>query len=229
LWSFVPTKADNLLVAEEHMKTYGDAWVWWAFAPVGRLVLGFVIGQHDQAYADRWLQPVAWVTDETVPFFTSDQWPAYTQALLNVYGEGYGPPRCGTRGRYPKPRQRPRADRWYAQVIMHRTKGRITAMDTPIVLGDPAEITARWTQSPVSRTSNTSFVERDHLTQRQQLPFCVTSSELAPPVTHGRIHPGFWISPAMVPHHSGNGCWPDRSRLDHGRMALVPGLTAVLG
>lgn len=168
LWSFVHTKEEHLLIAKEYAKTYGDAWVWLAFAPVWRLVLGFVIGKHDQAYADRLLQQVAWVTDETVPFFTSDQWPAYTQALLNVYGEWYCPPRRGTRGRYPKPRQRPRADLLYAQVIKHRTKGRITAIDTKIVFGDPVEITARLAQSPASRTINTSFVERDNLTQRQQ-------------------------------------------------------------
>ena len=90
--------------------------MWWAFAPVWRWVLGFVIGKQDQTYADRWVEQVAWVTDETVPFFTSDQWPAYTQALLKVYGEGYYPPRRGTRGRFPKPRRRPRSDLLYAQV-----------------------------------------------------------------------------------------------------------------
>ena len=87
LWSFIHTKQENLPGAKQYADTYGDAWVWLAFAPVWRLVLGFVIGKHDQASADRLLEQVAWVTDETVPFFTSDQWPAYTQALLATYGE----------------------------------------------------------------------------------------------------------------------------------------------
>ena len=168
LWSFIHTKEEHLPGAQEYFKTYGDAWVWLAFAPVWRLVLGLVIGKHDQTYADRLLQQVAWVTDETVPFFTSDQWPAYTQALLNVYGEWYCPPRQGTRGPHPQPRQRPRADLLYAQVIKQRRKGRIVGIRTAIIFGTPDVVVARLAQSPVSQTINTSFVERDNLTQRPQ-------------------------------------------------------------
>lgn len=97
LWSFIHTKQENLPGAKDYVETYGDAWVWLAFAPVWRLGLGFVIGKHDQTSADRLLEQVAWVTDDTVPFFTSDQWPAYTQALLKVYGEGYCPARRDAR------------------------------------------------------------------------------------------------------------------------------------
>ncbi|QQS54132.1 MAG: helix-turn-helix domain-containing protein [Candidatus Competibacteraceae bacterium] len=168
LWSFIHTKQENLPGAKEYVETYGDAWVWLAFAPVWRLILGFVIGKHDQTQADRLVEQVASVTDETVPFFTSDQWPAYTQALLNMYGEWYCPPRCGTRGPHPKPRRRPHADLLYAQVIKHRRGGRITAISTQVVFGDRATVAARLAQSPVSQTINTSFVERDNLTQRQQ-------------------------------------------------------------
>ncbi|MBK8754265.1 MAG: hypothetical protein IPL99_22675 [Candidatus Competibacteraceae bacterium] len=56
----------------------------------------------------------------------------------------------------------------YAQVIKQRTGGRITAISTHVVFGDPAVVAARLAQSPVSQTINTSFVERDNLTQRQQ-------------------------------------------------------------
>jgi hypothetical protein len=87
LWSFIHTKQENLPGAKQYADPYGDAWVWLAFAPVWRLVLGFVIGKHDPASADRWLEPVVWVTDGTPPFFTSDQWSAYPQALLMAYGE----------------------------------------------------------------------------------------------------------------------------------------------
>lgn len=77
-------------------------------------------------------------------------------------------PRGGTRGPHPKPRRRPRADLLYAQVIKQRTRGRITAVYTDVVFGDRAAVTARLAQSSVSHTFNTSFVERDNLTQRQQ-------------------------------------------------------------
>lgn len=168
LWGFIHTKQENLAGAKEYLDTYGDAWVWLAFAPVWRLVLGFVIGHHDQTQADRLVEQVAWVTDDTIPFFTSDQWPTYPPALLKIYGEWYCPPRRGTRGPHPKPRRRPRADLLYAQVIKHRTGGRITAISTAVIFGDPAAVAARLTHSPVSQTINTSFVERDNLTQRQQ-------------------------------------------------------------
>ncbi|CDH46896.1 hypothetical protein BN874_640014 [Candidatus Contendobacter odensis Run_B_J11] len=87
------TKQENLPGAKDYVETDGDAWVWLAFAPVWRLVLGFVIGKPDQTSADRLLKQVAWVTDDTVPFFTSDPWPAYTQALssckFSCDGEGW--------------------------------------------------------------------------------------------------------------------------------------------
>jgi transposase-like protein/IS1 family transposase len=87
LWSFVHTKEGHLPGAKLYCATYGDAWVWIAFAPVWRLVLAFVIGKRDQASADLLLARVAHVTDDHIPFFTSDQLPAYKQALLKAYGE----------------------------------------------------------------------------------------------------------------------------------------------
>lgn len=39
LWSFVHTKEDHLSFARLYDETYGDAWVWVAFAPLWRLVL----------------------------------------------------------------------------------------------------------------------------------------------------------------------------------------------
>jgi hypothetical protein len=41
LWSFVHTKEQNLFVAKLACETYGDAWVWVAFAPIWRLVVAF--------------------------------------------------------------------------------------------------------------------------------------------------------------------------------------------
>jgi len=73
LWSFVHTKEAHLPGAKIYCDTYGDAWVWIAFAPVWRLVLAFVIGKRDQAGADLLLARVAHVTDDAIPFFPSDQ------------------------------------------------------------------------------------------------------------------------------------------------------------
>ena len=167
LWSFVHTKEAHLPGAKIYCDTYGDAWVWIAFAPVWRLVLAFVIGKRDQAGADLLLARVAHVTDDTMPLFTSDQLPAYRHALLHTYGEWYQPQRQGSRGAYPKPRRRPLPSLQYAQVVKRREGGRLMHVSTRVVFGTPEAVAARLAHSPVSSTVNTSFVERDNLTQRQ--------------------------------------------------------------
>jgi IS1 family transposase/transposase-like protein len=167
LWSFVHTKEGHLLCAKIDCATYGDAWVWLAFAPVWRLVVAFVVGKRTQPSADLLLDRVKAVTDQHIPFFTSDQLPEYTDALLHAYGTWYQPTRQGDRGRYPKPRRVPRPDLLYAQVVKVREKGRVIEVHSKVIFGAPATVAAHIAASPVSATINTSFVERDNLTQRQ--------------------------------------------------------------
>jgi IS1 family transposase len=167
LWSFVHTKEQNLPFAKVYKETYGDAWVWIAFAPVWRLVLAFVVGKRDQENANLLLERVSYVTDEHIPLFTSDQLPEYRTALLHVYGTWYQPQRKGDRGRHPKPRQKPLPGLLYAQVVKVREKGRVVEVGSKVVFGDPEAIAARLEASPVSNSINTSFIERDNLTQRQ--------------------------------------------------------------
>ena len=71
-WSFVHTQEQNLAAARQWDETYGDAWVWVAFAPGWRLVVAFVVGQRTQEQANWLLDRVVYVTDDRVPFFTSD-------------------------------------------------------------------------------------------------------------------------------------------------------------
>ena len=167
LWSFVHTKDQNLPMAQQWCETDGDAWVWVAFAPEWRLVVGFVVGQRTQAQANLLLERVVYVTDDHVPFFTSDQWPGYPSALLHAYGEWYQPERQGTRGRYPAPRCRPPPNLLYAQVVKRREKGRVVEVTRKRVWGSADELQARLAASATSTTINTSFVERDNLAWRE--------------------------------------------------------------
>lgn len=167
LWSFVHTKEHNLLAAKSYQDSYGDAWVWIAFAPVWRLVLAFVVGKRNQDSANLLLERVVYVTNDELPLFTSDQLPEYRTALLNTYGLWDQPLRNGERGRFPKPRLVPCSGLLYAQVVKVRQKGRVVEVFTKVIFGDPDTITDRLTASPVSHTINTSFVERDNLSQRQ--------------------------------------------------------------
>jgi IS1 family transposase len=167
LWSFVHTKEDNLPLAKLYDETYGDAWVWVAFAPIWRLVLAFVIGKRTQENADLLLERVAHVADDHIPFFTSDQLPEYRDALLKVYGVWHQPPRRGHRGRHPKPLLAPPPGLMYAQVVKVREHGRVVEVDSKVIFGDPNAIAEKLASLPTSHTINTSFVERNNLTQRQ--------------------------------------------------------------
>ena len=167
LWSFVHTKEQNLEAAKLFCDTYGDAWVWIAFAPVWRLVLAFVVGKRTQQSANRLLERVVHVTDTQVPFFTSDQLAEYRTALLHAYGQWEQPIRQGTRGRHPYMRRTPHPDLLYAQVVKHRERGRVIAVTSKVVFGDPVVIQQRLAASTASTTINTSFVERENLTLRQ--------------------------------------------------------------
>jgi len=168
LWSFVHTKERNLATAKTLCDTYGDAWVWVAFAPVWRLVLAFVIGRRNQQTANLLLERVVSVTDDHIPFFTSDQLPEYRTALLHSYGQWVQPARNGNRGRFPKPRQVPQPDLLYAQVVKRREKGRVVEVTTKVVFGQPDQIEARLMASTTSHSVNTSFIERENLTLRQR-------------------------------------------------------------
>lgn len=167
LWGFVHTKEAHLPCAKIYCETYGDAWVWLAFAPAWRLVLAFVVGKRIQANADLLLDRVKDVTDAHIPFFTSDQLPEYDDALLHTYGVWVQPERKGERGRYPLPRLMPAEDLLYAQVVKVREHGRVKEVKTKVVFGKPEAIAQQLANSSVSETINTSFVERDNLTQRQ--------------------------------------------------------------
>lgn len=167
LWSFVHTKEHNLPFAKLYDETYGDAWIWVAFAPVWRLVLAFVIDKRTQESANLLLERVIHVTDESIPYFTSDQLPEYRGALLEAYGIWYQPQRKGTRGRFPKPLLMAPPDLLYAQVVKVREHGRVTEVGSRVVFGDPETMADKLASLPTSETINTSFVERNNLTQRQ--------------------------------------------------------------
>jgi IS1 family transposase/transposase-like protein len=167
LWSFVHTKERHLATAKRCCDNYGDAWIWLAFAPVWRLVLAFVVGKRTQESANLLLERLVQVTDDHIPFFTSDQLAEYRTALLHAYGVWEKPVRRGARGPHPKPRRVAHPDLLYAQVVKERERGQVVAVSSKVVFGDQARVNKRVAASLVSATINTSFVERENLTLRQ--------------------------------------------------------------
>jgi IS1 family transposase len=166
-WSFVHTQDEHLAWTKLPRETYGDAWVWVAFAPEWRLVMAFVVGKRTQVEANLLLERVAHVPTALIPFLTSDQLPEYRTALRHVYGEWPQPPRRGSRGPQPQPRRVPRKELLYAQVVKTRARGRVGAVDHNVVFGDDQRIAECLALLPTSVTINTRFVERENLTFRQ--------------------------------------------------------------
>jgi len=205
LWSFVHTKEANLAAAKRICQSYGDAWVWIAFAPIWRLVVAFVVGKRTQENANLLLQRVLHVSDGAIPFFTSDQLSVYESALLHTYGQWVQPSRNGKRGAQPKPRQVAPNNLLYAQVVKQREKGQVVNVSYRVVFGDEENIEQYLKQSSVSQTINTSFVERDNLTLRQ-------SNRRLTRRTNGFskeltwLEKQLWVSLAyyhlVLPHHS---------------------------
>jgi IS1 family transposase len=203
LWTFIYKKGAHLTQLEKLQELYGDAWVWMAFSPVYKLVPAWVVGKRTRRYARRLVFRLKSATDGHIPFFTSDALPHYAKALLDVYGIWITPPRKGPRGRLPQPRRCPPPELCYAVVVKERQKGRVVNVTTRIVYGSAAQVEAALHASPVSRTINTSGVERNNLTVRQharRLGRRVNAFSKAPDYLEHQLTLAFAYYHFVVPH-----------------------------
>ena len=162
-------KEKNLTPLEKILAHYGDAWVWVGFDPVSKLLPAFVVGKRTKANAYKLIERIYRVTDGAIPLCTSDELRHYRDALLRVYGIREEVPKGPRkRGRPRKPKLRPPPELRYAQVVKHRRKGRVISITTKVIFGKEQEVKELLQASPVSKSVNISFVERNNLTLRQQ-------------------------------------------------------------
>ncbi|MGL4464132.1 MAG: hypothetical protein ACRC1K_18440 [Planctomycetia bacterium] len=89
---------------------------------------------------------------------SSDEWPAYADAVLTVFGETETPPPTGRPGRPKGPRTRPPAGMCYATVNKTREKDRIVAVERRVLFGTP----------PAGAKAGTSYLERWNATDRHR-------------------------------------------------------------
>ena len=166
-WSFVAKKeanCDRTDPADDHR---GDYWDHVAYDPEHRLVLAVVPGARDVEGTEALVGEARRRTGGRVMrLLTSDAYPAYEAAILHAYGEIVTPERTGGPGRPRAARRVAPAALTYATVEKVRKKGRVVEILTRVVFGTMAAVAAALEGSRVSRSINTSLLERQHLTDR---------------------------------------------------------------
>jgi IS1 family transposase len=168
-WSFVAKKeanCDRRDPADDHK---GDYWDHVAYDPEHRLVVAVVPGARDVEGTEALVGEFRRRTGgRTMRLMTSDAYPAYETAILDAYSETVEPERTGKPGRPRKEPKTPPAGLAYATVEKVRRKGRVVEILTRVVFGTSAAMVAALEGSRVSRSINTSLLERQHLTDRHR-------------------------------------------------------------
>jgi len=166
----------------------------------------------------------------TMRLMTSDAYPAYETAILDAYGETVTPPRTGRPGRPKGSHKVPRPDLVYATVEKVKAKGRVVAILTHVIFGTMAAIAAALKGSRVSRSINTSFIERQNLTDRHH------NARKSRKTYRFSKNWRFHEAATYFTMYSYNFCWPVRTlreATDDGRWrkrtpAMAAGLTSAI-
>ena len=167
LWTFVRKKEKNLSALEKLKAKFGDMWVGVSFNPIDKVIPSLVIGKRNRELINNLVGGVKKVTDEHIPFFTSDELKTYKTEILEHHGIEEEVKRTGKRGRPRKPRKIPHPDLKYAQVVKQYKKGKVAKVEFKVIFGDEEEVKKIIRKSPVSKHINTAFVERNNLTMRE--------------------------------------------------------------
>jgi IS1 family transposase len=169
MWSFVGKKQKNCDPAKPADDHKGDWWDHVAFDPEHKLVLAVVPGARVTESVVEVVAEVKDRLDEQPPALaTSDEYPVYETGINEVFSRPVVAPRESPRPGRPalSPERRLDPGVTYATVRKEREKGRVVAVHRTVVLGGQPAVDAALKASVCSRTINTSFVERQHATDR---------------------------------------------------------------
>jgi hypothetical protein len=157
-WSFVAKKERHCDPDDAADWCRGDQWDHVALDPDHRLVLEVVVGKRLADNAVFLLEGVRSRLGGRVPeLVTSDEYPAYPEALLEVFGVEQVPPRTGKPGRPAGPRVVPPEGMAYGTVRKTREKGRVVRVETRAVFGAAS-----------AGGVSTSYLERQNATDRHR-------------------------------------------------------------
>jgi hypothetical protein len=185
-----------------------------ALDPESRLVLAVVPGARDAESVEEVVAEVKQRTGGRVmDLMTSDDYPAYETAILQSYGQEVTTTATGRPSRRMVPAKVPPPGLNYATVAKRREKGRVVELVTRVVFGTIAAVLAALARSQVSRSINTSFLERQNGTDRHR-----NARKVRKAYTFSkdwRVHEAM----TYFTTYSYNFCWPVRTlneRADEG-------------
>jgi hypothetical protein len=141
---------------------------------------------------------------------TSDEYPAYETAILRTYGQEVMTTPTGRPSRRMTPAKVPPPGLSYATVEKRREKGRVVEIITRVVFGTMVAVQAALAQSKASRSINTSFLERQHATDRHH-----NARKVRKTYTFSkdwRVHEAM----TYFTIYSYNFCWPVRTLNERG-------------
>jgi IS1 family transposase len=166
-WSFVNKKQKNCdpnNPADDHN---GDWWDHLAYDPEHKLVLAVVPGARVIENVEEVVAEVKdRLGDRPPALMTSDEYAAYETMIATTFSEAVLETPAGPGRRPLSPGREPAPGLTYATVHKEREADRVVAIHRRVVLGSQEAVDQALKTSVCSRTINTSFVERQHATDR---------------------------------------------------------------
>ncbi len=166
-WSFVFKKQKNCDTTDPADDHKGDWWDHVAYDPEHKLVLAVVPGARVSESVEEVVAEVKDRLGEELPaLMTSDEYSTYETVIATTFSE-IVPQSPAEPGRRPlMPQRCPAPGLRYATVHKERKQDRVVAVHRKVVLGSQEAVERALKASVCSRTINTSFVERQHATDR---------------------------------------------------------------
>jgi hypothetical protein len=226
-WSFVNKKQKNCDPADPADDHKGDWWDHVAFDPEHKLVLAVVPGARVSENVEEVVAEVKdRLGDQTPALMTSDEYAAYETVIAATFSEVVLETPTGPGRRPLLPEREPAPGLTYATVHKERKEDRVVAIHREVVLGSQEAVDRALKASVCSRTINTSFVERQHATDRSRNARKARKTY--------RFSKDWRVHEAMTYFtlYSYNFCWPVRTlriRGEDGRwQRRTPAMAAVL-
>jgi IS1 family transposase len=202
-WSFVERKEKHCQPEDTRR---GDCWDHTAIDPESRWVVSLVVGKRTAEVVSEVLQDFHRRTGGRVMrLMTSDEYPAYVDAIRSTYGTTVVPPRTGRPGRPRKPDPRIPPEVTDATIHKHRENNRVVRVSTRVVFGTLVAVALALLASAVSRAVNTCFVERHNGTDRNRCSRKVRKTYAFS--KNWDVHQ----AATRFSHFSYNFCWPVRT------------------